>query len=1119
MAFAKVDGILINNDKIRKEQLKRVYWKDKVYTDFGGGDYVHNFDIETKEVLPIGDGDDLLIYTFGNKNDYSRDMLKKYMSNGVNHEIYEVAQVPDGKRFKWEGDYFWNFDPDNIRQRIAGVKLVEGERQTDFAHEGRFLNEKYITPELLNVYGNKTLADLNIVVNSVKGRLDGFIHVGEGRLADIEEAKVKVIRNISDLKSGATLGKYLLQSIEEAKKIGGKTPKDVYISDNYDAEKGIAYLDVKNKSEETYVKTSGGTTQLIQNEGDIIGGSIGGIQEIENFKTPDVKKDGLLAKTTKMFNEHKIATMIGRYHTSVGENEITDNSETIDTAKSPNFGNSHGRNLLKKNTFFIDKNGYENPYCRVWTYHHQYDNVSKLIRPFQGDNPRVFNPYKTEYIVDGKYTKDTGIDLLEKNTVLGKNGFVNIAPKKENCGSASSVEIKKCMFSLENLAWKDVPRKGGMNGAEYYISDEQRGPNGGRIMWFPPYDLNFQESVQVNWNQNNFIGRGEPVFTYSNTNRSGVLSFAILVDHPSIIDNIPANNLKESELSDDDILRYFAGCEIPEGFNKMGTCPDENTPEDNKSQSDEGKQGINKDKSKHIKFNVYFPNNYSGNGAKISKDSWNTAGSSDIFWYNYLLFGNDCTIPYNIPGRGYETSGRGISAENTLDRINVMLTTKPWQDGTGETQNLYYTYRVDFDLRQKLVNINKNGDDRGLSYNITNYADSKGNSLNTSLVNQGNTDEDTHTFAEIMCAMAEAKRTVISRFVVDNIDSIATKTIKYNELVELFKHGERIKKVKLTGIATNQNDANSKMLAERRCKSIEQLVKLFTTDKAGFSAETNVVELVDKTDINTLEAKKARCATCEIWYDAPEITNVYETTTQPQNTKREKQQVSNTVILEEKKRFKNRYETEADYFKNIKNTDPLIFKKLIEKFKYFSPAYHSISPEGFNARLTFLQQCTRQGHTIEISNQDYGKTAGNLAFGRMPVCVLRLGDFINTKILINGMSINYDANGPMQWDLNPEGIGVQPMYAKVSLQITILGGQSLEGPINRLQNAVSFNYYANTGVYDNRSDLASLSSDNVVTNQDVMNGNGVDNSEYNKSTLTYRHVFSPIPDIKGKEER
>jgi hypothetical protein len=54
--------------------------------------------------------------------------------------------------------------------------------------------------------------------------------------------------------------------------------------------------------------------------------------------------------------------------------------------------------------------------------------------------------------------------------------------------------------------------------------------------------------------------------------------------------------------------------------------------------------------------------------------------------------------------------------------------------------------------------------------------------------------------------------------------------------------------------------------------------------------------------------------------------------------------------------------------------------------------------------------------------------------------------------------------------MNPEGIGVQPMFAKVTMQIEIIGGQSLDAPVSRLNNAVSFNYYANTGVYDNRAD-------------------------------------------------
>ena len=43
------------------------------------------------------------------------------------------------------------------------------------------------------------------------------------------------------------------------------------------------------------------------------------------------------------------------------------------------------------------------------------------------------------------------------------------------------------------------------------------------------------DNISVNWNEHSFIGRGENVFTYANTSRSGTLSFMMLVDHPSIL--------------------------------------------------------------------------------------------------------------------------------------------------------------------------------------------------------------------------------------------------------------------------------------------------------------------------------------------------------------------------------------------------------------------------------------------------------------------------------------------------------------------------------------------------------------------------------------------------------
>jgi hypothetical protein len=54
--------------------------------------------------------------------------------------------------------------------------------------------------------------------------------------------------------------------------------------------------------------------------------------------------------------------------------------------------------------------------------------------------------------------------------------------------------------------------------------------------------------------------------------------------------------------------------------------------------------------------------------------------------------------------------------------------------------------------------------------------------------------------------------------------------------------------------------------------------------------------------------------------------------------------------------------------------------------------------------------------------------------------------------------------------MNDEGVGVQPMLARVSMNFTFIGGGSLDGPIRRLQNAMSFNFYSNSELYDNRAD-------------------------------------------------
>ena len=112
---------------------------------------------------------------------------------------------------------------------------------------------------------------------------------------------------------------------------------------------------------------------------------------------------------------------------------------------------------------------------------------------------------------------------------------------------------------------------------------------------------------------------------------------------------------------------------------------------------------------------------------------------------------------------------------------------------------------------------------------------------------------------------------------------------------------------------------------------------------------------------------------------------------------------------------KSRYDQEYYFFRVLKDKDRMTYDKVMEKIQYFDPAFHSMTPEGFSARLNFLNQCMRAGNTVTASDGSYAKSANNLAFGRPPFCVLRLGDWYNQMIVIDNISISYD---PLVWDLN-----------------------------------------------------------------------------------------------------
>jgi hypothetical protein len=129
-----------------------------------------------------------------------------------------------------------------------------------------------------------------------------------------------------------------------------------------------------------------------------------------------------------------------------------------------------------------------------------------------------------------------------------------------------------------------------------------------------------------------------------------------------------------------------------------------------------------------------------------------------------------------------------------------------------------------------------------------------------------------------------------------------------------------------------------------------------------------------------------------------------------------------------------------------------------------SPVFHSQTPEDFHRRLTFLHQCTRQGNAVvnKATEETGVSVPRNSVFGRPPICVLRLGDMYHSKVVIE--TVDFDFTESI-WDVNPEGMGMQFMIANIDISMKIIGGQSLKGAIDVIQNAESFNYYANSTYY------------------------------------------------------
>ena len=955
---------------------------------------------------------------------------------------------------------------------------------------------------------------------------------------------------------------------------------------------------------------------------------------VQSFDDDVLPSCDLLRKTYENFQNGKYQTLISRFHTNTDSSKSQ--TDPTQTANTKQFGMSHGRNLLKLNP--TTHNTYDNPYCRVWTAHHQYAYHTDTIRPFDITSQEELenvtsngkgNSFRVTSGSGNTSNFDSGSKRLDNYGVLNpKNGLVTIAPTArlvdyfngtvDDKNSDGHMSPKRCMFSIENLAWKDK-KLSKSEFDEQGLSPEQKGPLGGRIMWFPPYNLKFSEDVSVDWNGNQFIGRGEKVYTYSNTERRGNLSFTLLIDHPSLVDYWSRKNGDGIELDsvndggvdnknneENTLLRFFAGCDVL--YTKRQTYQKRVEPQNEEEKKEDvltpEPLEVPSPKPRKIVCVLYYPNNYSGmddrsdnnaikylmNGVGTNKyvdDANNavdmpfdttrkvTVNSAQVGGYEMrqdkpLDYGVDEALAnsYNTIVKTYtdiasrerkaqlltNSSGSPIQAHVNGDRFYTLA--KQVYDGSPSLaaakqspvpESWYrqrWYYRVDNNTVQQILNGYWTSGNTQYTPR-ENYIDSASFGLNSvygytypttneTLKQAFGLDEGENTtlvsFADMYVALTDdASKTVLDGC----YNSNTVKMIR--DVLTNSNGGYKIQSIKCNGHASKQARNASTKLNTRRNTSLAQerantLMTWFkSAAKIGQDVPTvaSTIEIepggdlgkkISDNNINLEETKAWRSAALVIEYTQEDVENAVAT--QETSPSKEAVQLTNgnkkniwdldealvnnlnkelrniPFVQEQRKAtidalnaldgefdnsfinqytnlYKNsitvndvpRYDNEGEFFKLLSKEDPLVMSAISEKVKYFDPAFHSISPEGFNARLTFLHQCTRQGPTVGTSDMNV-MTANNLAFGRPPVCVLRIGDFYYTKILINSVSIEYEQN----WDLNQEGIGVMPMMANVNIIFVFLGGSDIEGPIARLQNAVSFNYYANTSIYDNRAD-------------------------------------------------
>lgn len=793
------------------------------------------------------------------------------------------------------------------------------------------------------------------------------------------------------------------------------------------------------------------------------------------------RSDSILGKTQELLNSMPSDGGAARSHVA---NAIDQTSRIF---REGNVMLSRGSAIK-----YVDQYGQESgvEYCRVWTKDDPYMNMSDTMK--RTGNIRKFD--------SSVMTTPWNLNIAPMS-----NGESSFEGSTNMVRSGDGYMAKKYMFSLENLAWKTSTVPG------YTYTDLpycERGPNGGRVMWFPPYDIKVSEQNNARWETNTFLGRPEPIYTYQQTERSGQISFKVVVDHPSILNLLVQKVFKgmSDEEADNYINAFFAGCKELDFYSLIRTYttltkddlnnikkyleadnPDQESITKYKVEFEDAEvevpdtSPIQQEPETSV-FNLYFRNDH----PKI--DGASQVRSATTYTQEYDDYTSNTGSTTNPENDTYMkdlvnglddlfTGPRNDARKNDIKVIfgtdQVSGTTQDYDLIKGKISRAFEKLSTSFnEYKTKITEIKnriKNGEIKEFKVEISTTTSSVADddyNVKLSL-------RRAHSIYKDVVGRLQEKDTEITFTNTKPPDGTLRvpggETLTFKDLG--FEDVEGNVVMSYVGFGENATYSDEDVNVDCHNKEIRSNASLKRTVPITFYCRHALVAFI----VTPVDKQPE-----EFVPDIPKARLTPDGTIEPPKVQK--------PPLDEMKKIIMKTLSECYYFKVMEEDSPVTFKSLTEKLKYFHPAFHSTTPEGLNSRLTFLLQCLRPGDTIPLKGiaNDNDLNARNTSFGPPPICVVRIGDFYHSKIVVRDVNITYDDG---VWDLNPEGIGVQPMIANVTMQVNFIGGQGLEKPVERLQNALSSNFFANTEMYDPRS---------ISTNTTI---GGVDSEKFTKEFL------------------